>query len=246
VARKGRVRMRPLVDVVAERHSQLGDPAQLILEGRVSVAGRVVDNPASLVRSDVPIAIVRDAPLRGEAKLRAALARFNVPVHGRVALDLGAAAGGFTRVLLQAEAAKVYAVDTGFGQLLGSLRQEPRVVNLERTNLAALDRGLVPDEIELVTADLSYVALGTAIGQVTGRVLFAPEADLVGLVKPQFELGRSEPPTAADELDAAVEAAIEGVEGAGWAVRGTMESPVHGSRGSVEFLLHATRRARRT
>jgi len=246
VTRKGRVRMRRLVDVVAERDSLLGDPAQLILAGRVSVAGHVVDNPASLVRSDAAIAIVHDVPLRGEAKLRAALERFGVPVRSRVALDLGAAAGGFTRVLLQAGAAKVYAVDAGFGQLLGSLRQEPRVVNLERTNLSVLDSALVPDEIELVTADLSYVALGTAIGQVTGRVRLAPHSDLVGLVKPQFELGRSEPPTASGELDAAVEAAIDGVEGAGWAVRGTMESPVHGSRGSVEFLLHATRPARRT
>jgi 23S rRNA (cytidine1920-2'-O)/16S rRNA (cytidine1409-2'-O)-methyltransferase len=244
MTRKGRPRMRRLVDVVAQRHSQLGDPAELILAGRVSVAGHVVDNPASLIRSDAAIAIVREVPLRGEAKLRAALERFDVPVRGLIALDLGAAAGGFTRVLLQAGAAKVYAVDAGFGQLLGSLRQEPKVVNLERTNLAALDHGLVPDEIALVTADLSYVALGTAIGQVTGRVRFAPHADLVGLVKPQFELGRSEPPTAAGELDAALDAAIEGVEAAGWAARGTMESPVHGSRGSVEFLLHATRRAR--
>jgi 23S rRNA (cytidine1920-2'-O)/16S rRNA (cytidine1409-2'-O)-methyltransferase len=245
MARKGRSRLRRLVDVLAQAHSQLGDPTQLILARRVSVAGRVVDNPASLVRSDAAIAIVRELPLRGEAKLAPALERFGVSADGRVALDLGAAAGGFTRVLLRAGAAKVYAVDAGFGQFLGSLRQDPRVVNLERTNIAALDRRLVPDEIDLVTADLSYVALGTAVGQVTGRVRFARVAELVGLVKPQFELGRSEPPTAAEELDAAVDVAIEGVEAAGWAVRGTMESPVRGSRGAVEFLLHATRQARR-
>jgi 23S rRNA (cytidine1920-2'-O)/16S rRNA (cytidine1409-2'-O)-methyltransferase len=241
MARKGRARLRRLAAVVAETYSQLGDPAQLILARRVSVDGRVVDNPSSLVPSDAAIAIVRDIPLRGEAKLMAALESFDVSVHGRVALDLGAAAGGFTRSLLRSGAAKVYAVDAGFGQLLGSLRQEPTVVNLERTNLAALDRLLVPDEIGVLTADLSYLALGAAIGQVTGRVRFASDADLLGLVKPQFELGRSCPPTAIEDLEAAVEAAIAGIEAAGWAVLGAKESPVRGSRGAVEFLLHATR-----
>jgi 23S rRNA (cytidine1920-2'-O)/16S rRNA (cytidine1409-2'-O)-methyltransferase len=241
MARKGRARLRPLADVVAQAHPELGDPAQLILARRVSVDGRAVDNPASLVRSDATIAIVRDVPLRGEAKLAAALDWFDVSVLGRVALDLGAAAGGFTKVLLQAGAAKVYAVDVGFGQLVGSLRQEPRVVNLERTNIAVLDSRLVPAEIELVTADLSYLALGTAVGQVTARVRFASGADLLGLIKPQFELCRSEPPTAAGELEAAVESAIAGVEAVGWRVRGTMKSPVRGSRGAIEFLLHATR-----
>lgn len=241
MARKGRARLRRLAAVVAQTYSQLGDPARLILARRVSVDGRVVDNPASLVPSDAAITIVPETALRGEAKLAAALERFDVSVRDRVALDLGAAAGGFTRVLLRAGAARVYAVDAGFGQLLGSLRQEPRVVNLERTNVAALDRLLVPDEIGVVTTDLSYLALGTAVGQVTGRVRFARDADLLALVKPQFELARSSPPTTAEELDAAVEAAIVGVEGAGWAVRGTMESPVRGSRGTVEFLLHAVR-----
>jgi 23S rRNA (cytidine1920-2'-O)/16S rRNA (cytidine1409-2'-O)-methyltransferase len=202
----------------------------------------VVDNPASLVRTDAAIAIVPVPALRGEAKLIAALERFDVPVHDRVALDLGAAAGGFTRVLLRAGAARVYAVDAGYGQLLGSLRQDPRVVNLERTNVGALNRLLVPDEIDVVAADLSYLPLGTAVGQVTGRVSLARDADLLGLVKPQFELGRSSAPTTAEELDAAVQAAIVGVEAAGWAVRGTMESPARGSRGAVEFLLHADRR----
>jgi 23S rRNA (cytidine1920-2'-O)/16S rRNA (cytidine1409-2'-O)-methyltransferase len=101
-------------------------------------------------------------PLRGEAKLRAALAAFGVRPAGRVALDLGAAAGGFTRVLLDAGAARVYAVDAGFGQLLGSLRQEPRVVVLERVNLGNLDCRRIPDAIELITIDLSYLSLSEA------------------------------------------------------------------------------------
>jgi 23S rRNA (cytidine1920-2'-O)/16S rRNA (cytidine1409-2'-O)-methyltransferase len=243
MARKGRARLRRLVEVVAQAYPDFEDPEQEIVARRVSVDGRVVDNPASLVRSEAAIAIVRGRTLRGEAKLTAALERFDVAVDGRIALDLGAAAGGFTSVLLRAGTAKVYAVDAGFGQLLGSLRQEPRVVSLERTNVAALDSRLVPEEIDVVTADLSYLAIGAAVGQVTGRVRFARDADLLGLVKPQFELGRSSPPTAAEELDAAVRAAVVSVEAEGWMVQGTMESPVRGARGSVEFLLHAGRRA---
>lgn len=147
-------------------------------------------------------------------------------------------------MLLRAGALRVYAVDVGFGQLLGSLRLDPRVVNLERTNVAALDRLLVPDEVEVVTADLSYVPLSGAIAQLNERVGIAVDAELVALIKPQFELGRARPPTTAAELDAAVEAAAAGVERAGWTVRGTSESPVRGARGAIEFLLHAVRRAR--
>jgi 23S rRNA (cytidine1920-2'-O)/16S rRNA (cytidine1409-2'-O)-methyltransferase len=241
MTRKGRSRLRRLDQALAQAHPDLDDPIQLILTRRVSVDGRIADNPASLVRSAAAIAIVRETVLRGEPKLAAAIERFGVSVDGRVVLDLGAAAGGFTRVLLQAGAAKVYAVDAGFGQLLGSLRQDVRVVNLERTNVAALDQRLVPDEIEVVTADLSYLPLGQAVAQLNGRVRIAADADLLALVKPQFELGRSRPPTAATELAAAVDAAVAGVRKACWTVRGTTESPVRGSRGAIEFLLHAVR-----
>jgi 23S rRNA (cytidine1920-2'-O)/16S rRNA (cytidine1409-2'-O)-methyltransferase len=241
MARKGRVRLRRLVEVVAEAHPELGDPNQLIRTRRVSVDGRVIDNPASLVRRDATISVGRAVPLRGEAKLTAALGRFDVSVAGRVALDLGAAAGGFTRVLLRRGAAKVYAVDAGFGQLLGSLRQDPRVVNLERTNVSALDGRVVSDPIDLVTADLSYLGLAPAVAQLNDRIPVRASADLVGLIKPQFELGLATPPTAPGELAAAVESAAKGVESCGWAVRETMESPVRGSRGAIEFLLHAVR-----
>ncbi len=126
------------------------------------VDGRLVDNPRSLVREGARIALRVEAPLRGETKLRAALQAFGVNVTGRIALDLGAAAGGFTRVLIEAGAARVYAVDAGFGQLLGSLRQDPRVVVLERVNLGELDPSQVPEAIELFTIDLSYLSLSEA------------------------------------------------------------------------------------
>lgn len=222
-------------------HSEV-DPIEAIRRGLVLVDGHVQTNPDTLVREGASIAMRTDIPLRGEAKLRAAVDRFDVRVAGRVALDLGAAAGGFTRVLLEAGASRVYAVDAGFGQLLGSLRQDPRVVNLERTNLADLSRNLVPERVQLVTVDLSYLSLSHALPQLCGRIELASDAELVGLVKPQFELSLGAPPYDQATLELAARTASRGVERAGWAVVETMRSPVLGARGSIEFLLHARRR----
>jgi 23S rRNA (cytidine1920-2'-O)/16S rRNA (cytidine1409-2'-O)-methyltransferase len=170
MTRKGRGRLRLLSRRVQLAHPQL-DAADAIERGLVRVDGRIVTNPRSLVPDGASVTLVsREVPLRGEAKLEAALAAFGVDVRGRVALDLGASAGGFTRALLRAGAARVYAVDAGYGQLLGSLRQDQRVVDLERTNLGALSAALVPDEVGVVTADLSYVPLAVALPQLAGRV----------------------------------------------------------------------------
>lgn len=179
-------------------------------------------------------------PLRGEAKLQAALEHFGVDVQGRVALDVGAAAGGFTTVLLRAGAARVYAVDAGHGQLLGSLRQDPRVVNLEATNVSRVDALLVPDDIDIVTIDVSYLSLSRAAAQLD-RVRFAQDADLIGLVKPMFELRRATAPADDASMLAAAEGAESGVTAAGWIVVGRMRSPVAGARGAPELLLHARR-----
>ena len=179
-------------------------------------------------------------PLRGEAKLRAALQVFAVECEGRVALDVGASAGGFTTVLLAAGAARVYAVDAGHGQLLGSLRQHPRVVNLEATNVSRLDERLIPEPIDLVTVDVSYLGLAAAVGQLSG-VHLAPDADLVGLVKPMFELRLARAPTDSATAERAAARAAEGITACGWRVAGIAPSPVTGARGAVEMLLHATR-----
>jgi 23S rRNA (cytidine1920-2'-O)/16S rRNA (cytidine1409-2'-O)-methyltransferase len=242
VARKGRARLRALVDVVSDAHPGV-DAVETIEAGLVLVDGITLTNPASLVRHDASITIREegDDALRGEAKLAAALRSFAVRVEGRVALDLGAAVGGFTRVLLRAGARRVYAVDVGFGQLLGSLRQDPAVVNLERTNLADLSPELVPEAIDIVTADLSYISLARAVPQLSARVAFRPGAELLALVKPQFELGLAAPPSDAREHAKAVEYAAGGIERAGWIVTGAAESPVRGGRGAIEFLLHARR-----
>lgn len=193
-----------------------------------------------LVARDASIVLRTPQPLAGEAKLGAALAAFAPPVAGRIALDVGAAAGGFTRVLLEAGAARVYAVDVGFGQLLGSLRQDPRVVNLERTNLGELDAERVPDRIEIVTIDVSYISLARALPQLE-RVAFAPDADLIALVKPMFELAMAEAPLDDASLAKALRRASAGIEAAGWTVVATMPSPVLGHHGAKELLVHARR-----
>ena len=187
-----------------------------------------------------PLSVTPRGPLRGEAKLHAALEHFGVDVQGRIALDVGAAAGGFTTVLLRAGAKRVYAVDAGHGQLLGSLRQDPRVVNLEATNVSRVDAVLIPDDIDIVTIDVSYLSLSQAAAQLD-RVRFARGAELLGLVKPMFELRRATAPADDASLQAAADRAASGVTAAGWIVVGRMRSPVAGARGAPEMLLHARR-----
>jgi 23S rRNA (cytidine1920-2'-O)/16S rRNA (cytidine1409-2'-O)-methyltransferase len=205
------------------------------------VDGRVVTNPRSLVPVYASVVVRSAHTLRGEAKLRAALACFRPAVAGRVALDVGAAAGGFTRVLLEAGARRVYAVDAGHGQLLGSLRQDARVVCLESTNVARLDRRLVPEVVDLVTLDLSYLSVASAVGQL-GGIELAPGAELIALVKPMFELGLARAPDDRGALDAALGHAVAGVERTGFVGLAAMDSPVLGGRGARELLLHARRR----
>jgi 23S rRNA (cytidine1920-2'-O)/16S rRNA (cytidine1409-2'-O)-methyltransferase len=232
-------RLRRLADLVAD----LGlaeEPAVLIASGDIEVDGFLVTNPEARVSAQARVRRRRPPTLRGETKLRAALVTFNVVVMDRVSLDVGAAAGGFTRALLQAGARRVYAVDAGHGQLLGSLRQDPRVVNLEATNVGDLTRSLVPDPVEVVSVDVSYLSLSAAVAQLD-RIELAPSAQLVGLVKPMFELRRATAPIDDASLAAALEAATAGVGSAGWVVTASMVSPVLGARGARELLLHAQR-----
>ncbi|HEU0169155.1 MAG TPA: SAM-dependent methyltransferase [Chloroflexota bacterium] len=227
-----------LLAAVRKAHPELAEPEQAILAGHVLVNGLPVRNPRSLVGPATPITLAEPAALRGEAKLAAALAAFAISVRGRVALDAGAAAGGFTRVLLAHGALRVYAVDAGHGQLLGSLRQEPRVVNMEGTNLGALTLSLVPDAIDIITLDLSYLSLAKAVPQLSALDL-APDAGLIALVKPMFELALDHAPSEQPLLDRALELACAGIEAAGWRVRDHIPSPVTGAKGAHEWLVWA-------
>ena len=229
--------MRRLTELVASLGLP-GDAASLVIAGEIEVDGFRVNNPEARVPVTARVRHRPPAGLRGEVKLRAALQAFGVAVAGRVALDVGAAAGGFTRVLLSAGARRVYAVDAGHGQLLGSLRQDPRVVNLEATNVAALDRRQVPEPVDVVTVDVSYLSLSAAVAQLD-RIELAGGAELIGLVKPMFELRRATAPVDEASLQAALDTAIAGVAAGGWTVTASIASPVTGARGARELLLHA-------
>jgi 23S rRNA (cytidine1920-2'-O)/16S rRNA (cytidine1409-2'-O)-methyltransferase len=217
-------------------------PLEAITAGRVRVNGAVVTNPNSMVLPNSSIVVEDDKPLRGELKLAPALEQFGIDVGGRIALDAGAAAGGFTKALLDGGAAKVYAVDAGHGQLLGSLRQDARVVNLESTNLANLTRDVVPDALGTITLDLSYLSLAKAVPQLES-LLIEVAADLIALVKPMFELGLPSAPSGRDALVRALAAGSGALEQNGWSVVGWMDSPVTGAKGAPELLLHGRRGA---
>ncbi|MEA3020008.1 MAG: rRNA (cytidine1920-2-O)/16S rRNA (cytidine1409-2-O)-methyltransferase [Actinomycetota bacterium] len=180
---------------------------------------------------------VPNRDLHGREKLSFALGAAGVDAGGAVAFDCGASTGGFTRALLDAGVARVYAVDAGFGQLLGSLRQDPRVTNMERTNLAD---ARVPEAVGIVTLDLSYLSLADALPQL--HLDYDPGATLIALVKPMFELHLAQlpddqPSALADSL-ALVEAAAAGN---GWQVTMSVESPIRGRAGALEGFVHARR-----
>src|SRR5688500_17187601 len=223
----------PLAVELRRVRPELEEVERAIEAGRVLVDGRVVSNPRSRVVPGCSIVVKEPTGLRGSIKLRTALDHFGVAVADRVCLDVGAAAGGFTTLLLERGAKRVYGVDVGHGQLLGSLRQNPRVVNLEATNVAELTTELIADRIDLVTIDVSYLSLASATVQLN-RVEFAPEAELIGLVKPMFELKLSTAPTEVIELHRAIGSATTAISQTPWRVAGTMESPERGANGAIE------------
>jgi len=229
-----------LADLLTRVHPGV-DPDAAIRAGRVLVDGRVLSNPSARARADAAVRVLPETRLRGDVKLAYALAALAVPVDGRTAVDVGAAAGGFTTALLRHGARRVYAVDTGFHQLRGWLRQDPRVVDLERHNLAVVDRALVPEPVDLVTLDLSYLSVAGALPHLE-RLGFAPEADLVALVKPTFELHRPTLAARPADVAAALRLAARAAEALGWAVLAGCEAPATGRRGAWEAFIHAHRR----
>jgi len=217
-----------------------------IAAGRVIVAGAPADKSARLVAPGEPIRILGPPPRfvgRGGEKLDAALERFDVGVAGRRAYDLGASTGGFTDCLLQRGAASVVAVDVGYGQLHERLRQDPRVELHERTNVRDVRPGDLGAPADLLVADLSFISLRTVLAG--ALALGRPGADLVALVKPQFEAGREEAARGKGVITDPViwrrvlEKVVGALDGLGAAIMGAMASPLTGADGNVEFLLHA-------
>ena len=218
----------------------------LVMAGVVFHSGRRIDKPGATVPDDAALAVRgRDHPWvsRGGLKLAHGIERFGVDPAGRVGLDIGASTGGFTDVLLQRGAAKVYAVDVGYGQLAWKLRTDPRVSVLEKTNARHLDRELVPDPPGAVVCDASFIGLETILP--AGMALAAPGAWLIALIKPQFQAGREQVGKGGVVRDPAVHEAVCREVRAwlearpGWSVRGIAESPVTGPEGNREFLICA-------
>ena len=238
MARQGKERLDQLL-VQRGLASSRERAQQLILAGEVAVGERVVDKPGTQVPLDAALAVTARAPYasRGGVKLAAALDGFALDVRGWIAADVGASTGGFTDCLLQRGAARVYAIDVGYGQLAWELRQDPRVVVLDRTNARYLERLLEP--VDLVTVDVSFISLRLILPAALGW-LRSP-GEILALVKPQFEAGRDRLGKGGVVRDRAVHRAVL-VEITGWAagqgmgLQGLIRSPITGPAGNVEFL----------
>ena len=219
----------------------------LILAGNVFVGDKRVAKAGDLLAEDAALTVKgRDHPWvsRGGVKLAHGLDRFGFDVTGAIGLDIGSSTGGFTDVLLTRGAIKVYAIDVGTNQLAWKLRSDQRVVVHEQTNARTLSRETVPEPVDIIVCDASFIALSKVLDAALG--LAKPGAALVALVKPQFEAGRSEVGKGGVVRDPLVHQrvcteAAAWIASRGWAVVGIETSPITGPEGNVEFLLGATR-----
>jgi 23S rRNA (cytidine1920-2'-O)/16S rRNA (cytidine1409-2'-O)-methyltransferase len=219
----------------------------LLLAGKVRVgtgdSARRDRKPGDLIDPATPVDLVEPDPYvsRGGHKLAAALDAFEVDPAGRVALDVGASTGGFTDVLLQRGAARVYALDVGRGQLAQSLRQDARVVSMERTNARTLTATALPEAVTLITFDVSFISLGLVLGPAASTLAPGP-SDMIALVKPQFEAGRDNVVRGVVR-DRAVHAHVlrdvaRIARELGIGTRNVIPSPILGPEGNREFLAH--------
>ncbi len=220
----------------------------LVMAGKVFSGERKMEKAGQQVAEDIALEVRgQDHPWvsRGGLKLTHALEHFGVDPTGAVAIDVGASTGGFTDVLIQGGAAKVYAVDVGHGQLAWKLRNDDRVIVLEKTNARHLGAEHVPERVDMVVCDASFISLKTVLPAAIAMV--KPGGRLVALIKPQFEAGREQVGKGGVVRDPEVHAAVcddirawlDGV--GGWAIDGIVPSPITGPEGNVEFLISARR-----
>ena len=220
----------------------------VIKEGRVRVNETVCKKTAQKIAPTDEVSY--DAPeidyvSRGALKLVAGLEAFSINMAGKICLDLGASTGGFTQVLLKEGAQKVYAVDVGQGQLHERIAKDPRVINLEKTHAKTLDANLIPDPIELLVCDVSFISLLKALPK--PLTLCGEGAHLIALVKPQFEVGPKQigkggiVKESEENSTGVVKNIADWLQKEGWTVKGHIDSPVLGGDGNKEFLIGASR-----
>jgi 23S rRNA (cytidine1920-2'-O)/16S rRNA (cytidine1409-2'-O)-methyltransferase len=214
-----------------------------ILAGEVLVNDQAVTKAGSFVELDARIRLKASPRYvsRGGFKLEKALQAFAISVVGKTALDIGASTGGFTDCLLAHGAARVFAVDVGYGQLDWKLRNDPRVVVLEKTNIRHLDRCVLPDDVELATIDASFISLKLILPCV--KALLSETHEVIALVKPQFEVGKGKVGKggvvrSAAEHARVIEEITTAAAAIGYTSRGVIESPLLGPKGNKEFLLY--------
>jgi 23S rRNA (cytidine1920-2'-O)/16S rRNA (cytidine1409-2'-O)-methyltransferase len=222
-----------------------GHASALIAGHQVTVSGRLATKPATVVAQDTSVAVARssdpDWASRGAHKLIGALDAFAVSVGGRRALDAGASTGGFTDVLLRRGASAVVAVDVGEGQLVPRLRDDPRVRVVDRTNVRTLTVEQVGGPADVIVADLSFISLGLVLPALLSCA--APSADVLPMVKPQFEVGRGRLGSGGVVRDPelriqAVLGVVESARQLGWGAVAVTASPLPGPSGNVEYFLH--------
>jgi 23S rRNA (cytidine1920-2'-O)/16S rRNA (cytidine1409-2'-O)-methyltransferase len=215
----------------------------LIMARRVMVNGQYVDKPGSNVHDQDEVRLTElEHPWvgRGGMKLAHALEHFQIDVRGRTCADIGASTGGFTDVLLKHGAARVYAIDVGYGQLDASLRNDPRVINREKINARFLEASHFDEPIDFVSIDVAFISLKLVLPAVAKFL----RGQLIALIKPQFEVGRGEVGKGGivrdeSKRDAAVRSVVDFATEIGFDVRGVIESPVKGAEGNVEYLMSA-------
>lgn len=215
----------------------------LILAGQIVVEDQIITKAGAMVPEGARVSCKTPPPYvsRGGQKLAAALAHFAVPVSGAVAMDVGAATGGFTDCLLQHGAARVYAIDVGYGQLAWRLRQDPRVILLERTNIRSLPREAIPEPVDLVVIDVSFISLRLVLPAVLP--FLRPGGRLIALVKPQFEVGKGKVGKGGVVRDPglqqeAVTAVKDYAVALGLQFLGVLPAPIRGPKGNQEYLLY--------
>jgi len=214
---------------------------RLVMAGEVYSRGQLIHHPSTRIPEEAELSIDRGPRFvsRGGEKLAAALQKFSLSVTGLICGDVGSSTGGFTDCLLQYGAARVYAVDVGYGVLEWSLRKDPRVEVMERTNARYLNE--LPEPVEFVSVDVSFISLHVLL-PVIRRWFSAPGGDLVALIKPQFEATRAEAARGSGVIHdpevhrRVLQEVITGAGPAGYRVQGVMASPLRGQQGNREFL----------
>ncbi|MGA2940161.1 MAG: TlyA family RNA methyltransferase [Syntrophobacteraceae bacterium] len=233
--------------LVAKGFAPTRERAQsLVMAAKVLVNGRILTKAGQKVPEDSEIRIIADAipyVSRGGLKLEHAIRAFSIEVSGRIAMDVGSSTGGFTDCLLSFGARRVYAVDVGYGQLALKLRDDPRVVPLERKNIRYLPVELIPDPVQIASIDTSFISLKLVIPSVLN--FLEAEAVLVALIKPQFEAGREQASKGAGVIrdprihEQVCDALAQFTAGLGFEVVGIIPSPILGPKGNREFLMAA-------